>query len=128
MKAQRAKAKSALTGFEDVNGDVARAGTTIDLMNVLDTIETPIVVVQRDCKVTCFNKAAADVLGLAPSDIHRASHDIPALAGLPRLEHKCSQVMTDGTDARMDLRDGNRWFVVRISPYAGADGQTTGTV
>ena len=28
----------------------------------------------------------------------------------------------------MDFRDGDRWFVVRISPYANGDRQVTGTV
>jgi PAS domain S-box-containing protein len=31
-------------------------------------------------------------------------------------------------ESRVDLRDGDTWFVVRISPYTKCDGQVTGTV
>ncbi|HEX9083440.1 MAG TPA: ATP-binding protein, partial [Gemmatimonadaceae bacterium] len=91
-------------------------------------VEVPIVVVRRDFTVACFNKAAADVLGLSPLDIGRASRDIAVLAGCPRLEQQCAQVIAGGLESRVDLRDGDRWFVVRISRYTGSDRQVTGTV
>jgi PAS domain S-box-containing protein len=50
------------------------------------------------------------------------------LAGLPRLEQQCSQVIAGGVESRVDLRDGDRWFVVRISPYPRGDRQITGTL
>ena len=78
--------------------------------------------------VACFNKAAADVLRLSPSDIGRASRDISVLAGLPSLEEQCSEVIAGGVESRVDFRDGDRWFVVRISPYTKGDRQVTGTV
>ena len=78
--------------------------------------------------IACFNKAAADVLRLSPSDIGRASRDISVLAGLPRLEEQCSEVIASGVESRADFRDGDRWFVVRISPYTKGDRQVTGTV
>ena len=72
------------TGFRAVNGDDAAANTAAtDLINILDAIEVPIVVLRRDLMIAGFNKAAADVLRLSPSDIGRASRDISVLAGLP---------------------------------------------
>src|SRR5439155_21833645 len=64
------------TGFQGVHGDDAAA--------ILDTVDVPIVVLRRDLMLVCFNKAAAGVLRLSPSDIGRASRDISVLAGLPR--------------------------------------------
>jgi signal transduction histidine kinase len=117
------------TGFQGVNGDDAAANTaTADLINILDTVDVPIVVLRRDFMLDCFNKAAADVLRLSPSDIGRASRDISVLAGLPRLEEQCSQVIASGVGSRADFRDGNKWFVVRISPYTKGDRQVTGAV
>src|SRR5205807_8799408 len=40
----------------------------------------------------------------------------------------CSQVIASGVESRTDLRDGDRSFVIRISPYAKGDRQVTGTV
>jgi PAS domain S-box-containing protein len=114
------------TGFQRVNGDDAAA--TTDLINILDAVDVPIVVVRRDFTIACFNKAAVDVLGLSPSDIGRAPRDISVLAGLPRLEQQCGQVITGGVESRADFRDGDTWFVVRISPHRSGDRKVTGTV
>src|SRR5882724_7814358 len=99
--------------FQSVHGDDAAA--------ILDTVDVPIVVLRRDFMLVCFNKAAAGVLRLSPSDIGRASRDISVLAGLPRLEEQCGQVIASGVASRADLRDGEKWFVVRISPYTTGD-------
>jgi PAS domain S-box-containing protein len=129
MTTQRVTLNGGWTRFQRVNGDDAAANTaTTDLINILNTVEVPIVVVRRDFKIACFNKAAADVLGFSPSDIGRASRDISVLAGLPRLEERCSQVIAGGVESRTDFRDGDKWFVVRISPYSKGDRQVTGTV
>ena len=101
---------------------------TPDLVNILDTVEVPIVVVRRDLIIAWFNKAAADVLGLSPADIHRAGREIPVFAGLLRLEEQCRQVMAGGAESRADFRDGDKWFVVRISAHTRVDGQVTGAV
>ncbi len=99
-----------------------------DPIKILDTVDVPLVVLRRDSTLVCFNEAAADVLRLSPSDIGRASRDISVLAGFPRLEEQCGQVITSGRESRADFRDGDRWFVVRISPYTEGDRQVTGTV
>ncbi len=117
------------TGFQGVNGDDAAANpATTDAINILDTVDVPIVVLRRDLMLVCFNKAAAGVLRLSPSDMGRASREISVLAGLPRLEEQCGQVIASGVESRADFRDGDKWFVVRISPYTTGDRQVTGTV
>ena len=129
MTAQPVAPTGGWTGFRAVNGDDAAATPpAADLINILDTVEVPIVVLRRDFMIAGFNKAAADVLCLSPSDIGRASRDISRLAGLPRLEEQCSQVIATGVEARADFRDGDRWFVIRISPYAKGERQVGGTV
>jgi signal transduction histidine kinase len=129
MTAQPVAPTGGWTGFRAVNGDDAAATPpAADLINILDTVEVPIVVLRRDFMIAGFNKAAADVLCLSPSDIGRASRDISRLAGLPRLEEQCSQVIGTGVEARADFRDGDRWFVIRISPYAKGERQVGGTV
>jgi signal transduction histidine kinase len=108
--------------FHGVYGDNA------DLIGILDNVDVPIVVVQRDFKIACFNKAASDVLGLSPSDIGLASRDVCALAAWPRLEEQCRHVIAAGMESRADFRDGDKWFVVRMSPCTKNDHQITGIV
>ena len=123
MTTQRVTLNDGWTGFQDVN-----SAARTDTFNILDTVDVPVVVMRRDFIITYFNRAAADVLGLLPSDINRASRDILVLAGFPRLEEQCSRVIADGVDSRVDFRDGDKWFVVRISPYTKGDGQVPGAV
>jgi two-component system CheB/CheR fusion protein len=119
----------AIQEVDGVQGDVAPANSVgADVAGVLDSIDIPIVVVDRDCKVTRFNRAAADVLGVAPSDIGRRPCGLQALADAPEIEQICIQMLADGVPSRHDLRNGDRWFLVRISPYAAADQQVGGAV
>src|SRR5262245_8656332 len=129
MTAQPVAPTGGWTGFRAVNGDDAAATPpAADLINILDTVEVPIVVLRRDFMIAGFNKAAADVLRLSPSDIGRRSHDISVLASVRGLEEECSQVIASGVDARADFRDADKWFVVRIAPYTRGDRQVSGTV
>jgi signal transduction histidine kinase len=129
MTAQPATLDGGWTGFRAASGDDAAASTVAtDLINILDAVEVPIVVLRRDLMIVGFNKAAADVLRLSPSDIGRASRDIPVLAGLPGLEEQCSLVIASGVESRADFREGDRWFVTRISPYSQGDRRVAGAV
>src|SRR5499425_633635 len=129
MTAQPAMLNDGWTGFRAVSSDDAATNRAVtDLINILDTVEVPMVVLRRDLRIAGFNKAAADVLRLSPSDVGRASRDISVLAGLPRLEEQCGQVIVSGVQSRADLRDGDRSFVMGISPFKEGDRQVTGAV
>ena len=129
MTAQPATLNGGWAGFRAVSGDDAAANAAAaDLINILDTVEVPIVVLRRDLMIAGFNKAAAGVLRLSPSDIGRASRDISVLAVLPRLEERCSQVIASGMESRADFRDGDRCFVMGITPLKGGDRRVAGAV
>lgn len=129
MTAQPATLNGGWAGFRAVSGDDAAANAAAaDLINILDTVEVPIVVLRRDLMIAGFNKAAADVLRLSPSDIGRASRDISVLAVLPGLEERCGQVIASGVESRTDFRDGDRCFVMGISPFKAGDRRVTGAV
>ncbi len=114
------------TGFPGARDDADAAAA--DQINILDAVDVPIVVVRRDLALARFNKAAADTLRLSPSDIGRAFRNVSVFAGLTRLERQCSQVIADGLESRADFRHDDKWFVVRITPYAKGDQQVEGTV
>jgi PAS domain S-box-containing protein len=115
-------------GFQRDNGvDAAANVATTDLINILDAVEVPVVVLRRDSTISYFNKAA-DALGLSPSDVGRASRDIPVLAAVPHLERHCNDVIAGGAESRVNLHDGEKWFIVRISAHTRVDHQVTGAV
>jgi transcriptional regulator with PAS, ATPase and Fis domain len=115
-------------GFPHVNSDHTAANiATPDLINILDTVDVPIVILRPDFTLVWFNKAA-NVLLFSPSDIGRAFRDISVLTGVPGLEEQCSQVIARGIESRADFRDGHKWFVIRIFPYTKGEGQVSGIV
>ncbi len=120
------RSRTGFAGVQAAGGAASTAGA--DLIGILDAIDVPIIVMGHDFRIAYFNKAAADVLDVSPSDIGRSPRHITAVAGLPRLEEQCSQVIADGIALRADCRDGDRRFVVRISPLTRGDLQVTGTV
>lgn len=120
MTTDRGMFDAGLTVFQVAAGDTIAATATAHVVSILDTIEVPIVLIGSDSQIAHFNKAAADVLGLSPSDIGRPAPDVSVLAGLPRLEERCRQIFANGMDFRADFRSGDKWFVVRMSPCTGA--------
>jgi nitrogen-specific signal transduction histidine kinase len=101
MTTQQVTLKDGRTGFQAANGGGAAEHTaTTDLTNILDAVDTPVVVVRRDLMLVYYNNAAADVLGLSPSGSGPASRALPVLAGLPRLEEECSRVVAGGVESR----------------------------
>src|SRR5262249_11134395 len=128
MTAQPATFRGGWRGLQVSGNDATTNDATTDLINILDTIEVPIVVVHRDLTMAAFNQAAAETFGLSSADSGRTPGDSSVLARLHRLEQYCSQVTATGVESRIDFRDEEAWFVVRISPYKGGDDQVAGTV
>jgi PAS domain S-box-containing protein len=108
--------------------DAAPERAAIELIDIFDAVDVPIVVIRSDCTVACFNQAATNVLGFAPSHIGQSPREIPALRGMPDLKERCEEIVGGGPACRVDLRDGDRSFVVRIAPYANGRRQINGAV
>src|SRR3984957_20163587 len=97
---------------------------TPEHMDVLDAIDLPIIIVSRDCLVTRVNRAAITVLDLAISAIGCTPGSI--LTGVENLDTLCAQVIADEVPCRLDMRQGDRHFLLRISPCTGSDHQIVG--
>ena len=99
---------------------------TADLIKILDAVSVPIVVLRRDFIIACFNRAAADVLGLSPLDVGRSPRTISILSSLPDLDRWCAEVISTEVLTQHDIRISDKSFIVRITPYT--NGQISGTV
>ncbi len=111
------------------HGDAASADSvSADVVGILDTVDLPIVAVGRDFTVARFNRVAATVLGLTSSNIGRSPRDIQMLINVMDLEELCVRVMANREPFRREVRDRDRWFLLRIAPYNRSDRQIGGTV
>ena len=117
------------TGFHpahDTGG--AEASCAVQPLDILDTLDVPVVVARRDLTIACFNRAVVDVLGLEPADIGRKLSAIAGLAALRDLETSCAQAIANEAPSRHDFREPKRSFVLRIAPCAGRTGEISGVV
>src|SRR5436190_17643776 len=85
------------------NGGAAHALTT-EVVGILDTIDAPIIVVDRDFTVVRFNRAARDALGLVSTDIGRRAGSIAVLADANDLEKLCARALADEAPIRRDVQ------------------------
>ncbi len=121
--------KGGWTGYLRAHSDPAAADpVAMELTDLLDAVDVPIVVVRRNFTIACFNRAAAEVLGLDASHVDRSPSGISLVGGLPDLEEWCAQAIAAATPSRHDVRDADKSFVLRISPYLRSDRQITGAV
>src|SRR5580700_9141866 len=101
-------------------------GTTANEIAVLDAVDVPIIVISREYKVVRINRAAMTAFGLKVSDLGCPLSS--TLAGVEDLNRICTRVIADGAPHRIETRDGDRRFLLRIAPYTGIDRQILGAV
>ena len=101
-------------------------GMTANEISVLDAVDVPIIVISRECTVARINRAAMTVFGLKASDLGSSLGN--TLGGVQDLSRICKRVIADGAPHRVETRDGDRCFLLRIAPYVGSDRQILGAV
>jgi len=90
----------------------------------LDAVDLPIVLISRDRKIVAINRSASTVLRLTAADVGSSIGN--ALARVKDLDRICARVIRDGAPHRIESRDGDRCFLVRIAPCRGNDRQISG--
>ncbi len=107
-------------------GGTTLGGTPPNGIDVLDAVDLPVIVISRECRVARINHAATTVLGLKVSDLGCSLGS--TLVGVQDLNRICTRVIADGAPHRIETRDGDRHFLLRIAPYTGSDRQILGAV
>jgi PAS domain S-box-containing protein len=95
-----------------------------DASSSLDAVDLPIVLISRDCTITRINRSASTVLGLTAASAGSSIGN--ALARIKDLDGICARVIADGAPHRLEVRDGDRVFLVRIASISGNDRQIVG--
>jgi PAS domain S-box-containing protein len=97
-------------------------------MELIDCLELPILVVDRDLTLVCFNPAAAKLLSLTGSDRGRQLRSVQVFTGVKNLEDLCEHVIASGSSHRVEIGDGaGSWFSLNIGCHK-ADQNITGAV
>jgi len=101
-----------------------------DLVNLIGSVQMPIVMLGPDLRVRRFTPAAEKLLNLVPADVGRPLIDIKLnLENLADLESLLAQVLNTVSvkDREVQDKDG-RWYSLRLRPYKTLDNRIDGVV
>ncbi|HEU4520432.1 MAG TPA: chemotaxis protein CheB, partial [Thermoanaerobaculia bacterium] len=100
-----------------------------DLMNLLSSIDTPVIMVDRDLVIRLFNPTAERIFSFRQTDAGRPIAAFKPLMDLPELGDILRRVIeTPATvDSEVQSHDG-RWYSLRVRPYRSSRNEIAGAV
>lgn len=100
-----------------------------DLVNLLASVDIPIVMVTADLKIRRFTPAAGRSLNLIGSDVGRPIRHIKPNIGFPDLEAVMQSVVTSGTVSEREVEDHEgRTYLASVRPYRSVANQVEGAL
>ena len=100
-----------------------------DLVNLLASVQMPIVMLGRDLRTRRFTPAAEKLLNLIPSDIGRPITDIKLPVDSSVLERLLVETIDHVSVREQEVQDrSGRWYSLRIRPYKTLENQIDGAV
>jgi two-component system CheB/CheR fusion protein len=98
-----------------------------DLVNLLNTVDIPILILDADQRIRRFTPKARDILNVLPSDLGRPLEDIKSNLDLPDLHEQITDVIESNTMRESEVQDrAGRWYRLQIRPYKSADNRIDG--
>ena len=102
---------------------------TDDLLNLLTSLHTPILMLDSALRIRRFTQASEKLLNLIPTDIGRPVSDLKPRINIPRLEEVVRQVVDTLSPHEREAQDQDgRWFSLRVRPYRTSDNRIDGAV
>ena len=100
-----------------------------DLMNLLSSIDTPVIMVDRDLVIRLFNPTAERIFSFRQTDTGRPISAFKPLMDLPDLGDVLRRVVANGAtvDSEVQSHDG-RWYSLRVRPYRSSRNEIAGAV
>jgi two-component system CheB/CheR fusion protein len=100
-----------------------------DLLNILGSVEVPIVIVDGQRRIRRFTPKARPILNLRPTDVGRPINDMKPALAIEDLDHKIADVIDSVTSHEEEVRGRNgEWYRLQIRPYTTIDKKIDGAV
>ncbi|MBV9493985.1 MAG: PAS domain-containing protein, partial [Acidobacteria bacterium] len=113
--------------LETRNTELAQANN--DLINLLTSVDIPIVMLDSALRIRRFNPGAQRTLNLIPSDVGRSINDLKLTLQVDNLEEMIVGVIDHLHVREMEVQDrSGRWYSLRIRPYKTMENKIEGAV
>lgn len=113
--------------LERSNEELAHANN--DLLNLLASVDLPIVMLDSGLRIRRFNPSAQRTLNLIPTDAGRSIRDLKLTLDLNDLDKMIAAVIDTLEVRELEVHDRNgRNYHLRIRPYKTADNKIDGAV
>ncbi|HJQ38001.1 MAG TPA: CheR family methyltransferase [Thermoanaerobaculia bacterium] len=100
-----------------------------DLVNLLASVDIPIVMLDSGLRIRRFNPGAQRALNLIPGDIGRLMSDLKMTLMVDDFEELVVGVIENLELKELEVQDrSGRWFMLRIRPYRTTDNKIEGAV
>ncbi|MGH9328183.1 MAG: chemotaxis protein CheB [Terriglobia bacterium] len=100
-----------------------------DLLNLLGSVNVPILMLGNDLRVRRFTSQAERLLNLIPTDVGRPINDIKANFTVPDLEELITEAIDSVSIKEREVEDREGfWYTMRIRPYRTAENRLEGAV
>jgi two-component system CheB/CheR fusion protein len=113
--------------LEHRNDELAQANN--DLLNLLSSVDLPILMLDSGLRIRRFNPSAQRTLNLIPSDTGRAISDLKLTLDVNELDTMIADVIETLEVREMHVHDRTgREYLLRVRPYKTADHKIEGAV
>lgn len=100
-----------------------------DLVNILASVEMPVIIVDLELRVRRFTPAVRGIAGFIPEDVGRLLDDLKLKVQVDDLPVRIRDVIASLSPREWEIRDqGGRWFRMQIRPYRTTDNRLDGAV
>jgi two-component system CheB/CheR fusion protein len=100
-----------------------------DLINLLSSINIPILMLTNDLQIRRFTPTAQQIFSLIPTDVGRPFSDIRSTLNVPGLEQMILEVIDTLQTKEQEVQTlSGYWYNLRIRPYRTTENQIDGVV
>jgi two-component system, chemotaxis family, CheB/CheR fusion protein len=113
--------------LENRNEELAQVNN--DLINLLASVDIPIVMLDDELRIRRFNPGAQKVLNIIAADIGRPIRDLKLSLRLDNLDELVASVIEELKTREIDVQDREgQWYSLRIRPYRTMENKIDGAV
>ncbi len=98
-----------------------------DLVNILSTVDVPILILDRARCIRRFTPKAQNILNVLPSDVGRPLDDIKSNLKISDLDQQIARVIDSNEMYEAEVQDRNEvWYRLQIRPYKTTENKIDG--